>query len=521
LNYRNPGEYFKYRRHVYYPMKIRSTLIFLLFFSPLTGQDTLYLTCPDAISIALGESYSIRSYQVERQAMQHYFSYYKAMFKPRLDISMNTPLWQESMMQINQPDGLPVYNSTGSLQTGGRMSFTYVLPSGGDLSLSANMYRENLSTILASDNSKLKTDQFYSYVGLTLNQPIFTKNTLRENLKEAGFRFQKSEHFYSRAQMDIVYQVTQEFYALYRNRKQVEIAEEKLRNSEESFRVAKLKAKSGRIAQGDEMSAEVSVAQNKAACLKAINQLQNEEDQFKQLIGIDLRQKIGIITNLKYVPLIIDEQKAIDEALKNRLELKETDMDISLQQIEVDRAKREREFKGYISAYYDVTGISTLGSGSTSELAQSSFDDVRNRPPNRGVALTFTFPIYDWGRGASKVKEARLRLQSKELFKEDQETTIRREVREIIRSVNESSEQLDIHRQNLELAHQSFHISQMRFENGDISNQELTMEQERLATIQLEYLDAFIGYQLAINDLKRKTMWDFEKDKGYVVSSDK
>jgi outer membrane protein len=494
--------------------------IFLLILCPLCGQDTLFISCNDAVSIALGESYSIRSYQVERQAMQHYFSYYKAMFKPRLDMSLNTPLWEEGVTMIDQPDGLPVYNSTGSFKTGGNLKFTYVLPSGGDLSLSANMFRENLSTILASDNSKLRTDQFYSYVGLILNQPIFTKNTLRENLKEAEFRFQKSEHYYSRAQMDIVYQVTQEFYALYRNRKQVEIATEKLTNSEESYRVARLKAKTGRIALGDEMSAEVSVAQNKAAYLKAVNQYQNEEDKFKQLVGLDLSRKIGILTNLAYVPLIIDEQKAIDEALKNRLELRETEMDINLQQIEVDRAKREREFKGYVSAYYDVTGISTLGSGSTSELAQSSFEDVRNRPPNRGVALTFTFPIYDWGRGASKVKEARLRLQSRELFKEDQEMSIRVEVREIIRSVNESAEQLDIHRQNMELARQSFHISQMRFENGDISNQELTMEQERLATIQLEYLDAFINYQLASNDLKRKTMWDFEKDRSYVVSSE-
>jgi len=501
--------------------KIQIILFFLLFLLPLKGQDTLYLTCPEAISISLGQSFSGKTFQVERQAMQYYFGYYKATFKPRLDMQLNTPLWQESLTTIEQADGLPVYNSTGSLQVGGNMKFTYVLPTGGDLSLSANMYRENLNTILASNNSELNTEQFYSYAGVMLNQPIFTKNALRENLREAEFKFQRSEHYYTRAEMDIVYDVTQGFYALYRCRKQLEIANEKLKNSQESFRIAKLMSKSGRIAEGDEMSTEVSVAQNRAALLKAVNELQNEEDKFKQLIGIDLNRAIAIVTNLDYVPLIIDEQKAMDEALKNRLELKETDMDIGLQQIEVDRARREREFKGYISAYYDVTGISTLGSGSTSELAQSSFEDVRNRPPNRGVALTFTFPIYDWGRGASKVKEARLRLEARELYKENQEITILKEVREIIRAVNESAQQLDIHKKNLDLARKTFRISQMRFENGDISNQELTMEQERLATIQLEYLDAFIQYQLASNDLKRKTMWDFENDRSYIVTRDK
>jgi outer membrane protein len=484
------------------------------------AQDTLILSCSSAIEIALGKSYSTRSFEIDKQAMQYYFSYYKAMFKPRLDLNLNTPAWQESVTEIEQANGLPVYNSNGSMQVGGDLSFTYVLPTGGNLSLSTNPFRRNFTTVIASDNSTLKTDIFNSEFSLYFTQPIFTKNKLKENLREAEYNYQKSEHSYTRAQMDIVYDVTQEFYALYRSKKQVEIAMEKLTNSEESFRIAKLKLKSGRMAQGDVMSAEVSVAQNRAAYLKAINQMQNEEDRFKQLIGLDLNRKIGIVTNLEYKLLLIDEQKATDEALMNRLEIKETEMDINLLKIEVDRAKRVREFQGNIIAYYDLTGISTLGTGTTAQLAQSSLDNIRNRPPNRGISLTFSVPIYDWGRGSSKVKQAKLNLQSKELFKENQEVTIRREVREIIRSVNESSEQLNIHQKNLDLARQTYKISQMRFENGDISNQDLTIEQERLATIQLDYLDAFIGYQLSVNNLKRKTMWDFENNKSYVVERD-
>jgi outer membrane protein len=483
-----------------------------------SAPDTLYLTCPDAIDIALNKSYSSQSFEADKKAMQYYFSYYKAMFKPRLDLSLSVPMWQESVQEIEQANGLPVYNSNGSLLIGGNMNFTYVLPTGGNFSLAANPFRRNFTTILASDNSKLTNNLFNSELSLYFNQPIFTKNKLRENLREAEYNYQKSEHSYTSAQMDIVYDVTQEFYSLYRSKKQVEIALEKLTNSEESFRVARLKSKGGRIAQGDVMSAEVSVAQNKASYLKAINQMQNEEDRFKQLIGLDLDRKVGIVTNLDYKPVLIDEQKASEEAMKNRLEIKETEIDINLSKIEVDRAKRVREFSGNISAYYDLTGISTLGTGTTTQLFRSSIDNIRNRPPNRGVALTFTLPIYDWGRGASKVRQATYNLQSKELFRDNQKITIRREVREIIRSVNESIEQLDIHRRNLDLARQTFHISQMRFENGDISNQELTIEQERLATIQLDYLDTFISYQLSLNNLKRKTMWNFETNSSYIVS---
>lgn len=506
-------------------LRLKSIIVFslsamIIFLQNAYGQDSLTLSCAEAVKIALKESYSTRSFEIDKQAMQYYFKYYKAMFKPRLDLDINAPMWEESVSAIQQPNGLPVYNSNGMFKIGGDLKFTYVLPTGGDLSLISNLFRQDLSTVLASNNSTLKSEEFHTGFWLFFTQPVFTKNRLRENLREAEFKYQKSVHFYTRAQMDIVYDVTQGFYALYRSKKQVEIALEKLKNSEESFRVAQLKSKGGRIAQGDVMSAEVSVAQNKAAYIKAINQMQNEEDYFKQMIGIDLSTRIDIQTDLTYNRIMIDEEKAVEEASKNRLEIRESELDINLQKIEVDRAKRERELSGKISAYYNLTGISTLGSGTTAELARSSFTDLSNRPPNRGITFTLSYPIYDWGRGSSKVKQARLNLQSKQLYKENLEVTIRREVREIIRSVNESAEQLEIHQKNLELARQTYTISQMRFGNGDISNVELTVEQERLATIQLEYLNAFIGYQMALNNLKRKTMWDFENGKSYLIESD-
>ena len=68
--------------------------------------------------------------------------------------------------------------------------------------------------------------------------------------------------------------------------------------------------------------------------------------------------------------------KAIQEALNNRLELSEAELDIKLQEIQVNRAKRVRELSGNISAYYDITGVSTIGSGSLSELFESSFDNA-------------------------------------------------------------------------------------------------------------------------------------------------
>jgi len=208
----------------------------LFLVTSVTAQQVRTLTYEDAIEIALNRSYTVKSYEANLQAMEHFYDYYKAQFKPRIDFSMFAPSLQENVSPIQRTDGLPVYNSTGTMQLGGNLRFTYMLPTGGNFALSSQMYRENLKTVLAMQNYKeLKTDQAYSSLSLSFDQPIFTTNTLRENLEEARFRYEQSSSQFTRGQMDIIYSVTEGFYTLYRATREVEITQEKLNNSEEEL----------------------------------------------------------------------------------------------------------------------------------------------------------------------------------------------------------------------------------------------------------------------------------------------
>ena len=481
-------------------------------------QDTKLLTCEEAIEIALNESYTIKSHLENKKAMQSYFMYHKAQFKPRLDFNVFTPNWNESVSQINRADSLPVFNTTGSFRFGSSLSFKYILPTGGNLSLHSTLYQENLKTVLASKGySILTTDQAFTNVGVSFEQPIFTKNTLRENLKAAEYQYQQASNYYTRGQMDIVYNVTKGFYSLYRATREVEINQEKLKNSQEAYRIARLKLGAIRIAEAEVLIAEVQVEQDKAKLSESKSSLEREKDIFKQLIGLDLSQSIEIVANIQYDTFNIDLDTAIEEALKNRLELNDVDLDIKLRSIEVDRARREREFRGTLSAYYDLTGLGTIKGAKTRELLESSFNNFLVRPSTRGIMLTFSYPIYDWGRGSAKVQQAKANLISVELEKDNVQTTIIREVRDIVRTVEETRERLILNERNQELAARSYSVSQLRFENGDITSQQLGQEQERLSEVQLAYLDSYITYQLAVADLKRKTMWNFLEDRSYLI----
>ena len=150
-------------------MKIKLTttrfyLIFLILSSNLLfAQKVRVLTFDEAIDIALGKSYTVKSYLENKISMQQYFNFYKAQFKPRMDLSIFSPSWNENVIPIQRPDGLPVYNSFGSMQYGGNLKFTYIIPTGGNFALTSLMYRDNMSTNLAlQDFEQLKTNQAYS-----------------------------------------------------------------------------------------------------------------------------------------------------------------------------------------------------------------------------------------------------------------------------------------------------------------------------------------------------------------------
>jgi outer membrane protein len=491
------------------------SLLSVLFVS---GQDTLLITFDDAVKIAFKESFTIKAFNSDQQAMKYYFSYYKASFKPRLDLNISTPSWSEAVTSIQQADTLPVYNSIGSMQIGGNLKFTYTLPTGGNLAITSYSYREYLSTSFSEKNyKKLNTNDVFNRFIISLDQPLFTKNKLKEDLKEAELLFNKSSCTYTRGQMDIIYNVSRGFYNLYDANMEKEISKEKMRNSEESYRIAKLKYKIGNIPEGDVLIAEITAAQDKNRYLESISILDREMDNFKQLIGLKLSTNISIATDFKYDIYKINLDTAINQALLNRLELLESQYDIDLQEIQVDRAKREGKIKGTLSAYYDLTGVSTLEKSTTDNLYISSLKNINERPPNRSIIFNVAIPIADWGRSKSAYNREHYKLEGKKLILENSKNIIIKEIRDIVRTVDESKNRLSICEKNKNISIKSYKISQLRFSNGEITNQQLAIEQERLSQVQLEYLNAYITYQMALADLKRKTMWDFQNNKSYIL----
>ncbi|MFC2075794.1 TolC family protein, partial [candidate division KSB1 bacterium] len=116
-----------------------------------------------------------------------------------------------------------------------------------------------------------------------------------------------------------------------------------------------------------------------------------------------------------------------------------------------------------------------------------------------------------WGRNQYQTKAAEANLKNSELNLENQKKSIRRNVLNTVERVREATNRVEVLKRSQELAQRTYDISLDQFNRGEASSQDLTLAQNRLTRAQSAYLNAFISYKIAMADLSRQTMWDFER----------
>ncbi len=489
----------------------------LLIGTALLAQTPTILTLEDAIEIALEKSYDMKLLKLDVVQARENLTAAKGRFRTQASLDFNLPSFTEQLSPVEQGYGFTVYKTRGLYRYQGNLSITQPLPTNGQLRLSSTAYHLKES-FLTLTNTDTLTRRFATSLSLSFSQPLFTVNNLKYGLKRATLNFERVSKLFSRRELDIIYEVTTEFYNFYRETRQAEIAQQQMQQQEQAYDLAHKKFEAGLIPEVEALQMEVDLADSRSRYLEAEGGLKRQADYFKQTIGLDLERQISVRTDFSYQLFEIDSLKAIEAGLKNRSELRERQIELELAKMTVREVDSKWQIRGDLSAFYDLSGVSAseLTTTDVQNLFQSSWTDLKNRPRNRGVVFTLTVPLWDWGVNRAEVAAAKVNVQTAEINFTEQTKTIVREIRSAIDKVRESQNRLEVLKKSEAVAQKSYHISVQRFENGDITSQDLALDQQRLTSARQVYLDAFIAYKLAVADLARKTMYDFEQRRSLI-----
>lgn len=485
--------------------------------NPQNDQPAKHFTLEQAVNYALKNSFSMQSIGLSLESARQNLIARKGAFRLNADASLQSPDYAERFESDRSPGALNQYFSYGSTLYSGQLNINQPLPTNGLFTLESRLYRD-LSSVRQLDLTNRQVE-FLTSVGLRFRQPLFTVNTLKLGLEQANLNYDRSSLQLQRTELNVIFTVTQVFYNLHRATRELEIRREELKQQQEAYDLASKKFTAGLIPEVEALQTEVDLAQSRNRTFTAQTALQRQEDIFKQTIGLPLRERVAVQTEIRYTPFEIDLKRAIDYALANRSEIREAEIDKRLREIDIKETDARSAFRADISAFYDLSGVSdpTLPtSTSPYDLLKSSWDDLKDRPRNKGISLAFSMPLWDSGVNRAEVEAANARLDQAQLNLDNEKVTVEREIKDVVSRVLEARSRLEVLEKSQNVAERSYEISLARFDNGDITTQELALDRDRLTQARSTFLDAYIDYQVAIADLKRKTLYDFEKNVSLV-----
>lgn len=350
-----------------------------------------------------------------------------------------------------------------------------------------------------------KNTSYNHNISLRVEQPLFTYNKTKMELKELEYSLENAKISYALQELNIEKNVTSSFYDVYQKQKDLNTAKDEYNNQKQNYEIIKNKVEAGLIAKEELYQAEVNLATSESSVYSAEINYENTKDNFKQLLGISLDEDIMVLPNTDIVTVDVNQEEAVKYALSQRMEIRQKQITLEEDVFSIIKAKAANEFKGSITAR---VGLDALG-----EKMNNMYD---NPTDNEQIGVSLTIPIFDWGAKKARVKSSELAMESNQIGLDEQKKDITLEVRKICRNLPTLIRQIEIKKKSIENAEHTYEINLEKYRNGNLTGMELQQYQTQLTSAKQAYTNAIISYKLELLNLKIQTLWDFETNKSYL-----
>ncbi|SHJ19763.1 Outer membrane protein TolC [Tangfeifania diversioriginum] len=358
-----------------------------------------------------------------------------------------------------------------------------------------------------SDANDLESEVFYNNLYLNLNQPLFTYNRQKLELKELELNFENANISYAMQRLNLERNVTEFFYNVYMAQMNLNVAKDELENTQKSYDIIKNKVEAGLAAQEELYQAELNLATSKSTVQNSEVSFENAKDQLKLYLGMDLYEDFSILADVAVNPVPVDLEKAIETGLESRMELRQREIDIQSSQFELIRTKSMNEFRGDVNLRLGISGDNP------------SLDKVFDAPTNSpSVAVNFNIPLFDWGEKKARIAAQEAAVESQKLNLSDERNQIIISIRQTYRNLQNQLTQIEIARQNQTNAQLTYEINLERYENGDLTGMDLSLFQNQLSESKISYNQALINYKIELLNLKIQSLYDFENNEPILPS---
>ena len=480
--------------------KLLCLLLSLTWIHPAYSQEPVSL--PQAMEVARNNSPDILRAKMSLEASEERLKAQNAALKSRFSLTLEPILYDRSD-EFNA--FFSTFNRTETVQSSGLFLVSQpIVPTDGTLSLRNQFsWRDVTSEFGSAQNRSFSNNLF-----LTYQQPIFTYNRTKLDLRDVELDLENTQINYSLQELLLEVQVAQAFYGAFRQKMSLQVSQEEYQNTQRSYQIIENKVSAGLAAREELYQAELNLTSSRSTVQNNQVAMENSLDDFKRLIGMPISEEISVVAEVTQEPVEVNLDKAIEFALKNRQELRQRQINIQSAKANLTRSSAVNEFRGDINVSYGIFG------------SDEEFSRLYDKPTeNQRVSLSLEIPLYDWGERKSRIRAAEVSVESSNLSLEEEKTGIIIDIRKAYRNPENQVIQIEIAQQNVRTAQLTYDINLERYENGDLTSMDLNQFQTQLSAKKIGLVEALINYKLALLDLKVKSLWDFERNQPVLIGN--
>lgn len=476
-------------------------LITVLCVNEVEAQKERHLTINDALQIASISSPRLRISYLNLQKYEQNVIAQKASMKSQFSFNFNPVNYSKDRRFDNR---LSQWYTNESFSTSGVFKMEQPLSfSDGTISLINNFsWLNNQSDVGSMSNSN---QSFKNNLYLELNQPLFTYN--RRKMKSKGIKndYENALISYALQKLNTEKNISTQFYSVYMAQQNLEISKNEFENAQKSYEIIRDKVESDLSAKEELFQAEINRSSAESELEQKRVSLQNILDVFKKTLGLSLDEKIVVDEVIDIKKVSIDLEKAIDNGLHTRLELRQREITTQDLKFQLVRTKALNEFKGSLSLSVGMTGN------------DENFDRLYHTPTTSpAVALTYSIPIFDWGENKARVKAQLKSMEVNEINAKEEIIDVELDIRKTYRNLMNLERQIDIAKKNVENSKHTYDLNLIKYREGDLSGMDINQFQNQLSNKRIQYSSTLINYHLELLNLKILSLFDFEKNKQVV-----
>lgn len=469
----------------------------IVFLQAQAQDNSLSLSLKQAIELAKKTSLDAKATQTRLDNSSWQYRQYQSRKYPLISLNGVLPNLNRSIIPVTQPDGSEDFversqaNYSFSLQLQQEIGLT-----GGQVFVSNGAERIDRFGDISS------TAYLFDHIEVGFSQPIFGYNSFAWDKRIEPLKYQKSKKQYLDEMQQIAITTINLFFAAYLSDINYEVAKKNKTNNDTLYKIAQGRYNLGKIAENELLQMELSVLNAGLSVEENFIARQNAFFELKSHLGIDLNKELQLIppTDISFPE--IDYTKALSEAKENNPQILDFEVQLKEAKSNVAMAKGNNGPEATISASYGLNNRTT------------NIGDAYRDPQDQELfRLGIQVPIIDWGRSKAAVKIAEANQELVETNILQQKIDFEQEIFLAVQGYSMQTKKLKIAARADTISAKRYEIARQRFLIGKVGITDLNLALSERDNSKTSYIRTLREAWLAKYQLRKLTLYDFEKNK--------